>query len=78
MRATAVDREYQKLMDEAVEEDRIITAEEKQTRKNVAYAMLAATFLGLIASPQFREMYGAWSLAINIATGVWRTGNQGL
>ena len=75
MRATTVDREYGRLMDEAVKEDRIITVEEKQTRKNAGYAILAITLIGLAVYPPYRDMYGAWSLGINSAIGVWRTGN---
>lgn len=76
--ASGVDREYTKLMDEAVQENRIITIEEKQTRKNAGYAILAITLIGLAVYPPYREMYGAWSLGINSGIGVWRTGNQGL
>lgn len=76
--ARAAEREYMQMMDEAVKDSRIITVEEKQTRKNGGYAIIAITLLGLAVYPPYREMYGLWSFGFNAGVGLWRTGQQGL
>lgn len=74
----AAEMEYSQMMEEAVKDNRIITIEEKGTRKKAGYAIMAITLLGLAAYPPYRSMYGAWSFGFNAGVGLWRTGNQGL
>ena len=74
----AAEMEYSYMMDEAVRDNRIITIEEKETRKNAGYAIMAITVLGMVVYPPYRTMYGAWSFGFNAGVGLWRTGNQGL
>ena len=74
----AAEANYSSMMDQAVEDNRIITVEEKQTRKNIGYGIVAITLLGLAVYPPYRSMYGLWSFGFNAGIGLWRTGQQGL
>ena len=66
--------EITKLAEQAVAENRMITAEEGQIRMKAGYAMAAAT-LGICALyPPAREAYGYLGFAAATAVGTWRTG----
>ena len=78
MMAKVAGEAYNNVIGESNLENRIIVDQTKQTMKNTGYIMMGITLTGLAVYPQYREMYGAWTLGVSGGIGVLTTFIQGI